>query len=122
MTLVGDLYESVSRLVRGEVSLARAEIEAQLRRVIFGVVFLLLGALLCVVALGILGDLSISYLVSRGLSIFSAGMIVVLVILLFAAVLAFIGAGYLRAGAKIPGRTAENIKADTLTVKEAMQK
>lgn len=66
--LVGDVLIGFSRLVQGEIALARAEAERGLRDITKAVAFVVVAAILAITALNVLSGAAIAGLVALGLT------------------------------------------------------
>ena len=115
--LVGGLSSDVQDLVRGEIALARAEFGQKLNRVIMAETWLLGGALigfagLIVVLLGIVGVLALF------IPMWSALLIVGVLVIAIGAALAKSGIAMLSVEALSPDRTAANLRKDAHLLKE----
>lgn len=119
-SLLTEAFDATTRLVRGEIALARAEIEANLRSALTGVVLILLGLSVLFVALNVLSGAAVAALVAEGITPGWAALIVAAGLIFCAGLLALAGRRSLSSANLLPRRTAENIRRDALTLKEAM--
>ena len=115
--IVGGLANDVQDLVRGEIALARAELEQKLHR--------LLGALLWVLGGSLVGFAGLVVLLQGGAAALALRMpawaalaIVGVVIIIIGAVLARLGLGMLTLKTLAPERTAANLQKDARMMKE----
>ena len=118
-SLLSDAINQLTRLVRGEVALAKAEVAQNLRAAALGVGLLAAAAILALVALGVLAAalvVALGHLVGPGW----AGLIVGVVILVVAAILAMRGLASLKPENLAPTRTVRNVQADAQTIKETV--
>ncbi len=115
--LLGSIAQDVQDLVRGEIQLARAELDQKLHRVIIAAVFLLGGALvgfagLVVVLQGVAAALALL------LPVWAASLIVGIVIVAVGALFARSGLGMLSLKALTPTRAADSLHKDVAVLKE----
>lgn len=115
--IVGGLANDVQDLVKGEIALARAELEQKLHR--------LLGALLWVLGGSLVGFAGLVVLLQGGAAALALRMpawaalaIVGVVIIIIGAVLARLGLGMLTLKTLAPERTAANLQKDARMMKE----
>ena len=101
-SLLSDAINQLTRLVRGEVALAKAEVAQNIRSAGLGVGLLVGAVVLIFVALNVL--------------VFA--LVVGVVILVVAAVLAMRGLNALKPENLAPTRTVRNVQADAQTIKE----
>lgn len=118
MGLVNDVLTHLSRLIRGEVALARAETEQSLRRAGTGIGLLAGAAILALVALNVFADAAILALVEAGVTAGWAALIVGGIVAVVALVLALRGRSALKPENLAPTRTASNVRRDVETLKE----
>jgi hypothetical protein len=114
--------EQISRLVRDELALARAEMSVKARR--FGTGAGLFGAAGAVALYGV-GALiaTVILLLALVLRAWAAALIVAGVLFAIAGVMALIGRGQLRRAAPAaPEETLDSVKADVQTVTDAVRK
>mgnify|MGYP000005809750 FL=1 len=111
-TLIGDALKHVSSLVRGEVDLARAEIEQNIRRAATAIGMLVAAVVIGLTALNVLAAAVVTGLTEVGLEPGWAALIVGLVLGVIAAVMISKGSSDLKLSSLAPTRTAENIKRD----------
>ena len=111
-SLIGRLPELVSRLIRGEIQLAKQEISTKLKAAGVGVGLLVGAAVLAIIFLQILLAAAIIAL-SLVLPAWAAALIVGGVVLVIVIVLALVGIKALKAGVPpVPTETVENVKSD----------
>jgi len=115
--IVGGLANDVQELVKGEIALARAELEQKLHR--------LVGALLWVLGGSLVGFAGLVVLLQGGAAAFAmripawaALAIVGVVIIIVGAALARLGFGMLTLKTLAPERTAANLQKDARMMKE----
>ena len=116
-TLLSDAINQMTRLVRGEVALAKAEVAQNIKNAGLGI-GLLVGALVLVfVAINVL----VLALIAALSSIMPAGwasLLVGVVLLGVAGLLALRGLNALKPENLAPSRTLANVQADAQTIKE----
>ena len=117
--LIHSAFQHVNGLIRGEIALARAEVEQSLRTAAAGVGMLAIALALVLVALNVLAAAIVAGLAEAGLHPGWAAMIVGAFFLIAAGVLVLIGKKSLDPGTIAPTRTARNLRRDVETVKEA---
>jgi len=115
--IVGGLANDVQDLVKGEIALARAELDQKLHR--------LLGALLWVLGWSLVGFAGLVVLLQGGaaalamrIPAWAALAIVGVVIIIIGAALARLGFGMLTLKTLAPERTAANLQKDARMMKE----
>ncbi len=115
--VVGNLATDLQDLVRGEVRLARAELDQKLNSIILAAVWLLGGALVAFAGLVVLlqaGALALAQIMAP----WAAFLIVGLVIVIAGALLARTGLAMLSLKGLTPSRTMANLQKDANLVKE----
>jgi lysylphosphatidylglycerol synthetase-like protein (DUF2156 family) len=115
-SLLGEALNHVSGLIRGEVDLARAEIDQNLRRAATAIGLLVAAVVIFLTALNVLAAAVVSGLTEAGIDAGWAALIVGAVLGIVAAVLASKGAKDLKLSSLAPSRTAENLKRDARTI------
>jgi nucleoside permease NupC len=116
-SLLSDAINQLTRLVRGEVALAKAEVAQNIRSAGLGVGLLVGAVVLIFVALNVLVFAlvaALGELIGPGWS----ALIVGVVILGVAAILAMRGLNALKPENLAPSRTVRNVQADAQTIKE----
>jgi uncharacterized membrane protein YqjE len=115
--LLGSLATDVQDLVRGEVRLARAELDQKLDRVLIAAIWLISGALLAFAGLVVVlqGGAAALALV---LPTWAASLIVGVVIVVVGALFARSGLTMLSLKTLTPERTASSLQKDVRVVKE----
>ena len=111
------LASDVQDLIRGEISLARAELDQKLQRVVMASVWLLGGALLGAAGL-IVTLLGIAAVLGRTMPIWAALLIVGSVVIIAGAVFVKCGMGMLSVQNLTPERTVANLQKDAVMLKE----
>ena len=118
--LIGDLSDQLSRLIRTEIELAKAEITARLQKLGTGA-GLLIGA--AVVAFYLLGAVIATAIIALSVPFepWLAGLIVTVFLLLVVALLAWLGIREVKRGAPpTPTKAIEGVQQDIDAVKEAI--
>jgi amino acid transporter len=118
-SLLSDAINQLTRLVRGEVALAKAEVGQNLRAAALGIGLLVGAVVLSLVALNVLAVALIGVL-ANWVGDGWAALIVGVVILAVAAFLAMRGIAALKPENLAPSRTVRNVQADAQTIKETV--
>jgi len=119
-TLLSDAINQLTRLVRGEVALAKAEVAQNVRSAAIGLAMLVVAVVLALVALNVLAAALVVALAEAGLGAGWSALIVGVVILAVAAILVMRGISALKPENLAPSRTVKNVQADAQTIKETM--
>ena len=117
-SLLSDAINQLTRLVRGEVALAKAELAQNVRSAGMGVGLLVGAVVLVLVALHVLAAALVAALAATGLGAGWSALIVGVVILVVAAILAMRGLNALKPENLAPNRTVRNVQADAQAIKE----
>lgn len=117
-TLLSDAVNQLTRLVRGEIALAKAEVAQNVRSAGIGIGLLVGAVILSLVALNVLAAALVAAVAELGLGAGWAALIVGAVLLLVALILALRGASALKPENLTPNRTVRNVQADAQTIKE----
>ena len=115
--LIADVLAGFSRLVRGEIALAKAEAAQALKGVLRGVVFALVAMVLAAVALGLLAQAAVGALIAAGLTPTMACLALGAVLMLAAFVLVRLALGQLDRASRFPDRSARNLSRDLQSLK-----
>jgi len=118
-SLLSDAVNQLTRLVRGEVALAKAEVGQNIRAAAMGIALLVAAVVLSLVALNVLAVALIGVL-ANAVGDGWAALIVGVVILAVAAFLAMRGIAALKPENLAPSRTVRNVQADAKTIKETV--
>ncbi|MDY0883613.1 phage holin family protein [Dongia soli] len=118
--IVGGLATDVQDLVRGEIALARAEVDEKLHRLVGAFLWILGGFLVAFAGLVVLLEGGAAALALR-LPVWAALLIVGVIVIVVGALVAGVGRGMLSRKSLAPARTAANLQQDTLMVKEHMR-
>ena len=116
--LISDALQQLSRLVRSEVALARAEVTGKAKQVARGGAMLAAAAAFALPSLFILMMALAALLVELGLPASLSYLITAVVGFIITAVLAMVGIGRLKAEALVPNRTINQLHRDAATMKE----
>jgi nucleoside permease NupC len=116
-TLLSDAVNQLTRLVRGEVALAKAEVAQNIKSAGLGIGLLVGALVLSFVALNVL-VLALVAALGELIGAGWASLIVGIVILGIAALLAMRGLNALKPDNLTPNRTVRNVQADAQTIKE----
>ena len=115
--VVGGLANDVQDLVKGEIALARAELEQKLHRLLGALLWVLGGSLVGFAGLVVLLQGGAAALAMR-IPAWAALAIVGVVIIIIGAALARLGFGMLTLKTLAPERTAANLQKDARMMKE----
>jgi uncharacterized membrane protein YqjE len=115
--LVGGLATDIQDLVRGEIALARSELDEKLHRVIMAAIWLIGGALVAFAGLVVVLQ-GVAAALALAIPTWAASLVVGVVIIIVGAVFARSGLGMLSLKALTPDRTAANLQKDARIVKE----
>lgn len=115
--LLGSLATDIQDLVRGEVRLARAELDQKLDRVVMAGVWLVGGALVAFAGLVVILQ-GVAAVLALVLPTWAALLIVGVLIVVVGAVLARSGLAMLSLKTLTPDRTAASLEKDARVVKE----
>ena len=115
--IVGGLANDVQDLVKGEIALARAELEQKLHRLLAALLWVLGGSLVGFAGLVVLLQGGAAALAMR-IPAWAALAIVGVVIIIIGAALARLGFGMLTLKTLAPERTAANLQKDARMMKE----
>jgi len=116
-TLVGEVADDARDLVRGELSLARAEIDAKVDRVVTGAISVFGGMMLGYAGLVVM-LLAGALALTRVLPDWAAFLIVGGVVLLIGGMLALVARRALAPSGMVPERTLRNVQADAMAAKD----
>ena len=115
--LLSDAVNQLTRLVRGEVALAKAEVAQNLRNAAVGVGLIVGAVVLSLVALNVLAGALVAA-IAPWTGPGWAALIVGVLILVVAALLALRGLASLKPENLAPSRTLRNVQADAQAIKE----
>ena len=115
--LVGGLAGDVQDLVRGEIALARSELDQKLQRVILAAIWLLGGALVGFAGLVVVIE-GVSAALALVIPTWAAALIVGMIIIVVGGLFAKSGLGMLSLRTLTPDRTAQSLQKDARMVRE----
>ncbi len=115
--ILGGLATDIQDLIRGEISLARAELNQKLERVILAAIWLVGGALLAFAGLVVVLQ-GVAAALALALPTWAASLIVGVAIVAIGALLARAGLGMLSLDTLMPQRTAASLRKDAHVVKD----
>jgi hypothetical protein len=118
--LVTDAVSEFGELIRGEVALARAEIERDIRKAVTGGAMIAVAAILGLVALDVFAAALVAAVTELGLEPGWAALIVGVVFALLAVLFWRLGVKAIADASLLPDRTARNLQRDATTIREAM--
>lgn len=119
--LFGELSDQLSKLVRAEIDLAKAEIQGRLQKISIGTVLVLAAVILAFYLLATVIATAIMAL-SVPFEPWLAGLIVSVFLLLVIALLAWLGIRHLKRGVPpTPATAIESVQTDLTAVKEAIR-
>ena len=118
--LLTQVLSHLSNLVRKEFDLARAEVQQNAKKAAGGVGLLVGAVVIALVALNVLAAALVAALTEMGLAAGWSALIVGGALALIAVLFAVIGAKALSATSLAPTRTVQNVKRDTIAVREAV--
>jgi uncharacterized membrane protein YqjE len=115
--ILGGLANDIQDLVRGELRLARAELDQKLSRILMAAIWLLGGALVAFAGLVVILQ-GIAAALALVLPTWAASLIVGVAIVIIGAVFARSGLAMLSLKSLTPDRTASSLQKDARVVKE----
>ena len=116
-TILGNVADDFQELIRGEIKLARAELDQKLHRVIIAAIFLLGGALLAFAGLVVFLQ-GIAAALALILSTWAASLIIGVLIVAIGGIFAWLGLGRLSLKTLTPDRMTASLRKDAHIVKE----
>ena len=115
--LLGSIAKDIQDLVRGELRLARAELDQKLHRIIIAAIFLLGGALVAFAGLVVVLQ-GVAAAVALTLPVWAASLIVGVLIVLVGGLCAWAGLRMLSFKTLTPSRTVDSLQKDAGLLKE----
>ena len=115
--LIAEVLAGLSRLVRGEIDLAKAEAAQALQSVLRGAAFALAAVALVAVGLGLLVQSAVAALIAAGLSPAVASIAMAAVCLIAAYALVRLAIGHISRAGRFPDRSARNLTRDLQSFK-----
>lgn len=119
-TLLSDAVSQMTRLVRGEIQLAKAEVKENVRNAGMGVGFMLVAVVIAFVALNVLVGALVAAIAEMGLGPGWAALIVGVALLAVAALLVMRGSAALKAENLMPSRAIRSVQATSQTIQETV--
>ena len=116
--LLGDAMAHVSALVRGEVDLARAEVNENLKHAGVAIGLIVGAVVVALTALNVLSAALVAALTEAGIAAGWSAVIVGVLLAIVAYVMVQKGTNDLKLSSLAPTRTAKNVKRDAATMKE----
>ncbi|MFD2739145.1 phage holin family protein [Sulfitobacter aestuarii] len=117
-SLLSDVLNNVSALIRNEFDLARAEVDQNLKRAGVAVGMICGALIVALVALNVLAAALVAALTEAGIAAGWSALIVGVVFAVIALIMAAKGTSDLKLSSLAPSRTAKNVKRDAQAVKE----
>jgi Putative Actinobacterial Holin-X, holin superfamily III len=118
--LVSDALGHLSRIIRGEVALARSEVAVSLHQARHAFVLLIVAVVLSITALNVLSASLVAWVMRAGLAPHWATLAIGTGFAIAAAIGARIGFAALRSADLVPTRTIEGLRRDAETLKEGL--
>ncbi len=115
--VLGGLASDIQHLIRGEISLARAELNQKLERVVLAAIWLVGGALLAFAGLVVVLE-GVAAALALVLPTWAAALIVGFAVVAIGGLLARTGLGMLSLNTLMPNRTAASLRKDAYVVKD----
>lgn len=115
--LIADVLAGLSRLVRGEIDLAKAEAALALKSVVRGAAFALGAMVMAAVALGLLAQAAVAALIAAGLSPAVACLALAALLLIAAYAMVRLAIGHMNRAGRFPDRSARNLSRDLKSFK-----
>lgn len=119
--ILGDVMNNVSRLVRREVDLARAEVDHNLRQAAVAIGMIVGAIVVLLVALNVLAGALVAAITELGVPAGWSALIVGGGFAIIAILMLLKGKNDLSATSLAPSKSARNLRRDALAVKEATQ-
>ncbi len=116
-SILGLVVTDLQDLIRGEIRLARAELDQKLQRIIIAAIFLLGGALVAFAGLVVFLQ-GIAAALALAISTWAASLIVGLLIVAVGGAFAWMGLSRLSLKTLVPGRMTASLQKDVHVVKE----
>ena len=116
-SLLGDVFQGFTRLITGEIALARAEAERSLRDAAKAIGLFAVAAIIAIAALNVLSGAAVAGVVRLGLPPHWAAVVVGAALFAAAAGLAYYAKRLLQPVNPGPGRSYENLRRDAETLK-----
>jgi cytochrome c biogenesis protein CcdA len=120
--MIADVLAGVSRLVQGELALARAEAVERLEAARQSIVQIVIAVVLGITAINVLAGAAVAGLVALGLQPIWSAVLVGGLLLLLTFGFAQQAARLLRQVGRLPGRTATSVKRDVETLQTMVRR
>lgn len=117
--LITNAFSQITALFRGELDLARAEVQENLKRAMVAIGLVIAAVVLFLVALNVLAAALVQAIVELGLDAGWAALIVGGVFLIIGVIMALMGKNKLTSTSLTPTRTVKNVRNDVHATKEA---
>lgn len=117
--LIGDAFSQITELFRGELDLARTEVQENLKRAVIAVGMVVAAVVLFLVALNVLAAALVEAVTELGIDAGWAALIVGGAFLIIGIIMALTGKNKLTSVSLAPTRTAKNVQRDVQATKEA---
>lgn len=117
--LISQAFQHLGNLVKGEINLARAEIQDGIQTAVAGIALMASALIMVIVGLNVLAAAIVAGLTEMGIHPGWSAFIVGLLFLVAAGALALTGKKALDPSILAPNRTARNVRRDAATIKEA---
>lgn len=117
--LIGDALSHITALFRGELDLARAEVQENLKRAVTAIGMIVAAVVLFLVALNVLAAALVAGITELGIDAGWASLIVGGAFVIIGIIMALVGKNKLKTASLAPTRTAKNVQRDTQTIKGA---
>ncbi|MCV2868861.1 phage holin family protein [Defluviimonas sp. WL0002] len=113
-----DLLQQITRILRGEVALARAEVGQSVREAGRGIALVVAAVVIALSALNVLSAALVTALVELGLTPMWAAAAVAALLCAVALIFAVLGIRKLQPSHLAPDKTVENVRRDADRIKE----
>ncbi len=119
-TLLSEVVSSLSRLVRGELTLAKAEATEGIKQAVGGLVKIAVAAILSLVGLNVLAGAAVAALAATGLGPAWASLIVGICLCVLALILVLAGRAALKLRGVWPDRALRGVRRDAEAVQAGL--
>lgn len=117
--LLNDIFSQIVALFRGELDLARTEVQENLKKAVVAIGMIGASIVIFLVALNVLAASLVDGVAELGIGAGWAALIVGVGFLIIGIILALTGKSSLQSASLAPTRTTKNVKRDVRTTKEA---
>jgi hypothetical protein len=118
--LLSDGMEQLSRLFRGEVALARAEMREALASAVSGIALMVAAMVMAITALNVLAGAVVAALTESGMGAGWSALIVGVGVAILGLIFFFVGRGMLAGVLSGKSRTAKQLQQDAQMIKETV--